>query len=322
MSFLRNLLGRKPVSLEEDPYNYKQYQYKVRFSLIGTVLAGKSSLAAAIVVAAQTMSAMIEGFYCRVLPKSSHIMTDAANLRIGRFPEKTDPYLPIAPKAGLVIGQSARNPFGKDKVTQVPICDVGGEVIDVLARGIRSSPSQNAYVQNINRQVVNHIRESQGFIIVLPATDALFFRHDYVPLEADSYLYNILSQVMDYKRDNRTKIDGIAVWLTKWDQAQEAAKDVGMDIYAGDQGMARFMDNGFPALSMLIKPLRDAGKVRYFRSYFNIKKRSDGITPETWPDGNPRIAILDDPTHYIKYKPDFAGDECVRFIKWAGSFAK
>lgn len=320
MSFLRNLLGRKPMTLEEDPYGYSRYKYEVRFSLIGTVRSGKSTLAAALVVAAETMSAMMKGFYCRVLPKSSHIMTDANNLRCGRFPAKTDPFLPIAPEAGLLIGQSARRPLGKDTVTQVPICDVGGEVMDALAI-VRPTQRQLEYIRNINRQVVNHIQDSQGFIIVLPATDALFFRKDHIVLDSDSYLYNILGQMMDYKRDNKGKIKGVAVWFTKWDEAMVDAKELGMDIYHSDEAVTRFMDNGFPGLAMLLKGLRDEGRVRYFRSYFNPARHDDG-RPVEWSDGSPKIKLIDDPRHYIRFKPDFAGDEYVEFIKWAASFAK
>jgi hypothetical protein len=193
--------------------------------------------------------------------------------------------------------------------------------MEVLALN-KPTYAQIERLKNINRQVVNHIRDSQGFILVLPATDAIFFRKGHLRLDADSYLYNIIGQVMDWKKASRAKIEGIAVWLTKWDQAMEAAKEIGMDIYAGDKGMARFMDNGFPGISMLIKGLRDEGRVQYFRSYFNIAKRDDGFTDETWPDGSPRIFIKEDPNHYIRFKPDFDGDEYVRFIKWAGSFAK
>jgi hypothetical protein len=323
MSGLFNRLrrGRRPVQLEEDPYNYQQYQYKVRFSLIGTVRAGKSTLAAALIVVAATMSAKLEGFYCRVLPKSSRIMVDANNLRLGRFPPKTDPFLPVAQEAGLIIGQAARNPFGKDKVTQIPICDVGGEVMDAIASGIFATPTKREYIRNINRQVINHIRDSQGFIIVLPATDALMFRTTYQEMEADSYLYSILSEVMDYKKRGRDAIEGIAIWFTKWDQAMDDAKDMGMDIYAGDAGMERFMVNGFPNLAMLIKGFRDAGKVRYFRSYFDIKKRADG-SDDTWPDGSPRITIIEDENDLIRFRPSFDGEEYVKFIRWAGSFAK
>lgn len=317
-TFIREkLLGQKPRQLEEaDPYGYDIYQYKVRFSLVGPVNAGKSSLAAAIVVAAETMSATIRDFYCRVLPKSSHILTDANNLRLGRFPEKTDPYLPVAPEAGLLIGER----YGK-KTLQIPICDVGGEVVDALAIAYPTI-DQLERIRNINRQVINHIRESQGFILTLPATDALMFRKDHRAMDADSYLYTVLSQVMDFKLYTRTSIEGIAVWLTKWDEAMDDAKDLGMDVYTDSMGMARFMANGFPALNMLLKPLIDAGKVQFFRSFFQLKKRDDGTTPELWPDGRKKIEVIDDPRSFIRKKPLFAEQDCVNFIKWVGSFAK
>lgn len=318
-----NPFQRKPMTLDDDPYGYNRINFKVRFSLVGAVNAGKSTLAAAIAVAAQSMSAQLASFYCRVLPKSSNILIDAENLRKGRFPAKTDPYSPVAPEAGLVFGQRGSGFRAKDKIMQVPICDVGGEIYDFM--GItRPNTIQYERIKNINRQVVQHIRESQGFIIVLPAPDAVMFSRDYRDKQTDSYLYQIMSQVMDHKLYSKTKIEGVAVWLTKWDQAQEDAKALGMDVFYQDdyRSMERFLVNGFPALSMLLKPLRDAGKVRYFRSKFSIAKREDGITPLTWDDGQPRIEILEDPNSYIRFKPVFEEQECVNFIKWAASFAQ
>lgn len=321
MRALKKLFNKPPIQLEDEAYGYDLHRYKVRFSLVGPVQAGKSSLAAAIVVAAATMSSQLKDFYCRVLSKTSTIIKDSNNLRAGRFPPKTDPYGPIAPEAGLIIGQTG---FRKDKVMQVPICDVGGEIYDVL--GVRR-PTINQYerIKNINRNVVNHIRDSQGFIITVPAPDAIMFRTDYRSSDADSYLYNVMSQVMDHKQYTKNKIEGVGVWITKWDEAMEDAKSLSspMDIYADDQGRSveRFLVNGFPNLSMLLKPLRDSGKVRYFRSYFSLARRDDG-TIDKWDDGEPKIAIEEDPTNKILKKPVFAEQECVSFIKWAASFGK
>ena len=324
MGLLTRLNPFKPkeITLEEDLYGYDRITYKVRFSLVGPVGAGKSSLAAALVVSAATMSSQLKDFYCRVLPKSSTIMKDANNLRAGRFPPKTDPFTSVAPEAGLIIGQGSQGINKDNKVMQVPICDVGGEIYDVLAIR-RPTEQQYQRIQNINRNVVNHIRDSQGFIITVPAPEAIIFRTDYLANDSDSYLYTIMSQVMDHKRYTNTKIEGIGIWITKWDQAMEKAKALNMDIYADDGGRSieRFLVNGFPNLSMLLKPLRDAGKVRYFRSYFQLARRDDG-TVDKWPDGEPKIAIVEDPTDKILFKPKFAEQESVNFIKWAASFAK
>jgi hypothetical protein len=313
-----NPFNRPPMTLEEDPYGYQLHQYKVRFSLIGAVRAGKSTLAAGLVIAAETMSSQITNFYCRVLPKSSHIMRDSSNLRIGRFPPKTDPYTPVAPESGLLLGQ--KRTFG-DKRIQVPICDVGGEIMDALAIN-RPTFEQMERIRNININVVNHIKDSQGFILAIPAPGAVFFRRDWTADDTDSYLYHIMNQVMNYKTRTRNKIEGIAVWLTKWDQAMVEAQSRGFDIYRGEQGMRDFMANGFPGLNMLLKPLRDQGKVEFFRSYFNVATRDDGVTPLKWDDGEPKIKILEDQAHPLKYRPDFAGDEYVRFIQWAASFGR
>jgi GTPase SAR1 family protein len=236
MSFLQRIgLRPRPIQLEDDDYDYKIHQYRVRFSIVGPVGSGKTTLAAALILTAETMSAQIKNFYCKTLPKSSDIMIHKNNLRAGRFPPKTDPFLPVAPEAGLIVGESSRGIMGKGKVLQIPICDVGGEVYDVLGTR-RPSTSQFNRIRNINRAVVNHIRDSQGFIITLPAPDAQMFRQDWQARDTDSYIYHVLSRVMDHKKFYKQKIEAAAVWITQWDKAVEQAREeYNMDIYRDER---------------------------------------------------------------------------------------
>lgn len=309
MSRLDRILNRKPVELTPDDYA-SVHPYKTMFSMVGPVGSGKSVVATGTVVMAETMSAVLGNFYCRVLLPSGNIIKYANNLRLGHFPPKTDPYAPRAFEAGLMICERGWH----EKKVQVPLCDVGGEVFDAL------NPEFAERARNINRQVVNHVRDCQGFVLTLPAPDAQIFRTDINSRDPDAYLYTVMSQIMDYKLYARKKMDGVGVWITRWDEVMDEAKDIGMDIYADQRTLDRFFENGYPALAMLLKPLRDAGKVRYFKSYFKIKKREDG-TEETWPDGSKRINVVYDPSSHIQRKPDCAEQDYVNFIRWLGSFA-
>ncbi len=320
MSKTFDFLKKKPVEMNYDEGFSSQQQYKTRFCMVGTPMSGKSTIAAATVLTAETMSAILGNFYCRVLPQSSHIMADANNLRLGRFPEKTDPYLVRPPEAGLLICDKG----WREKKVQVPLCDVGGEVFDAMTLRNMGSYDVQERIKNINRRVLDYVRDSQGFVVALSAPDALMFRTDYKALDADVYVYNVLSQVMDYKRQTGTNIDGIAVWLTKWDEAKDLSQDTGINIYDDQNGLAKFFDNGYPGISMLLKPLVKQGKVRFFRSYFTIKKRDDGVTDEYW-DNNPnakRIDILEDLSAHIQRRPKYCEEDYVSFIRFMGSFAK
>jgi len=177
-------------------------------------------------------------------------------------------------------------------------------------------------MKNINRAVVNHVRESQGFIITLPATDAQMFRDDYRMRDTDSYIYNVISRVMDHKKYFKNKIEAAAVWITQWDKAQQKSRDdYAMDIYRDERSLERFLINGFPGISSLLKSLRDEGKVRYFRSYFTPAKRDDGEV-DIWDDGSPKIKLEEDPEGLIIKLPEYPSQDYVDFIKWAGNFAK
>jgi hypothetical protein len=123
-------LKGKPIDMMDTTGDYRHaYNVKTKFGMLGPVAAGKSTIAAAIVYTCQTLSSLVPNFYARVLPTSSHILADANNLRLGKFPEKTDPFIPRAPEAGLLIGETG----WKEKKVQVPICDVAGEITDYIA---------------------------------------------------------------------------------------------------------------------------------------------------------------------------------------------
>jgi hypothetical protein len=148
------------------------------------------------------------------------------------------------------------------------------------------------------------------------------FRQDWQARDTDSYIYHVLSRVMDHKKFYKQKIEAAAVWITQWDKAVEQAREeYNMDIYRDERSLERFLVNGFPGISALLKPLRDEGKVRYFRSYFTPALRDDGSL-DTWDDGSPKIKIEEDPEGLIVKKPEYPSQDYIDFINWAGKFAK
>lgn len=309
----------KPVDMMGD-YT-KAYKVKTRFGMLGPVMSGKSTIAAAIVHTCETLSSLLPNFYCRVLPTSTHILADANNLRLGHFPEKTDPYMPRAPEAGLLICERG----WREKKVQIPICDVAGEITDYIAtKASGFTPSQMIMqrMQSVNIDVVNTIKDCQGFIIALSAPDALMFRDGSSPLDPDVYIHTVMNDILEYRRRNRKSDPHIIVVLTKWDEVVERAQDIQMDVYDSQESLDRFLANGFPATSMLLKPLQDKGNVRYFRSWFYPKKREDG-TKVYWPGTEkPVIDVLEDPNAFIRFKPKFSDLEYRKLVEYIGSFGE
>ena len=317
MSSITNLFRNK--QLDESSF-YETAKYKTHFSMLGPVGGGKTTIAAGTLLTAETLSAQLENFYCYVLPQSSRIIADANNLRLGRFPPKTDPFNPVPPEAGVMVCERG----WREKKLQLGLCDVGGEVFDHML--VNPLDAFKTHQQLADRRVIDYVRDSQGFVVVLPAPKAILFRTAPSQHDPDEHVYRILSQTMKWKRDNHRDIKGIAVWLSQWDQAMDTAKDMDMDIYDPNDpqaALSRFMDNGFPSLAMLLKPLQAAGKVKYFRSYFQVKKKADGVTNECWDDApnSPKIDIVDDPASHIRFKPRYAELDYVEFIRWMGHFA-
>jgi len=318
--YLPDWMKPKPVDMMGD-YT-KAYKVKTKFGMLGPVSSGKSTICAGIVHTCETLSSLVPNFYCRVLPTSTHILKDANNLRLGHFPEKTDPFTPRAPQAGFLLCERG----WREKKVQVPICDVAGEITDyiaVKASGYTASQTIKQRTQSINYTVVQEIKDCQGFIIALSATDALMFRENPKGTDPDVYVHSVMNDILEYRRRNRKDDPHIIVVLTKWDEVVKEAKDIQMDAYdKSENGLARFLANGFPATNMLLKPLRDKGFVKFFTSWFQIKRREDG-TKEYWQNTkNPVIELLEDPTSFIRFRPKFSEGDYINLVHYIGSFGK
>lgn len=296
----------------------RSYKFKTKFGMIGPVSAGKSTVCAGIVYVCQNLSALVPNFYARVLPTSSHILQDANNLRRGKFPDKTDPLTPEAPEAGLLISQ--RGMTG-NKGVHVPICDVAGEVTDYLEETGGTTPAER--IQNrqssVNQVVVNTVRDCQGFIIALDANDSILFSdgdHD-----NDVYIHSAMTNILDWRRRNHRPDPYVIVVLTKWDEVMTRAKDLQMDAYDGEYGLQRFLDNSFPSTAMLLKPLRDKGMVKFFRSWFTIARDKNTNEIMYWPGTDkPIIEIEENPSNYIRFKPKMAEPDYINLINYIGRF--
>jgi hypothetical protein len=315
----REVAGAKDVDMFGD-YR-KNYKFKTKFGLLGPVSAGKSTLCAGIVFTCQDQSATVANFYARVLGSHSSIGRDANNLRIGRFPDKTDPTTPQAPEAGLLICQKG---MISNNGVWVPICDVAGEVSDYLndsGEGNSSYERISSRSSSINRVVIDTVRDCQGFIIALDANDAILFRKSPDALDSDDYMHSVLTNIFEWRRRNNKPDPHIIVVLTKWDEVSQSCKDLQMDAYDGENGLQRFLDNGFPSLSMLLKPLRDKNYVRFFRSWFTLAKDEEGNTA-MWPNTTkPKIKINENERAYIRFKPEFSEPDYIDLINYIGTFS-
>ena len=319
----REVAGAKPVDTIGD--HSKDYKAKVKFVMMGPVAVGKSTVAAAIVVTLQNLSALDPNFYARVLPTSSHILSEANNLRLGKFPGKTDPSAPNTPEAGILICQ--RGNFG-NKGTQMPICDMAGEVTDYIeakSSGLTPREQLQDLATSINMQMYNTAKACQGIIITMSAEDSLMFSEGPQERDNDVYTHNALTAMFEYRRRNHMPEPYVIVIITKWDKVSTQSKMIGMDVFddTGEMnGLARFMDNGFPATSMLLKPLRDKGRVKYFRSWFTLATDEDNKVLY-WPGTDkPKIKIKEDPASYLRFKPSYAEEDYIGLVRYIGSFGQ
>lgn len=323
--YLPAWLKREPISMEIDYSD--AYKEKAQFSLLGPVMCGKSSIAAGLVYTCTKMSSLIPNFYAKVLPTSTNILKDANNLAVGQFPAKTDPYQPKAPEAGIVICERG----WRNRKVQVPIYDTGGEITDYIhdRSPTAFTPSQliNDRMRQINRAVVEKVKDSQGFLVGMPANDAVIFRDSPSSFDVDVYTHIVLTDIIEYRRRHHKSEPNFAIVITKVDTVAEKLKDLSMDVYHEDRakiqvGLARFMDNGFPLTSMLLKPLRDNGKVNFFRSWFRTRKKEDG-SEEYWPNTrSPIIDVTEDEEAYLRFGINYSGQDYIDLVHYIGSFAQ
>lgn len=308
-----------------------EYQYKSRFSMIGTVGSGKSTVAALTVVASQSLAADMPGFKCKVIESTSQIIGDASRLRRGQFPAKTMPYLTYAMESGLLMRWEAS--FNKHKNLQLPIADISGEDLQLLIdRQKRGSDKITNIAYTAAMSLLNYIKESDGYLIVIPASKAVLGRDQQfesesegIDFDPDVNLHRILDRLFTHREKNyRKPLVGLAVCVTKWDMVQDHMENTyGIDGY-NPQGLREFMNTFFPATSQLLGFYGYDKTAYFFPSYVQLERNEDGT---------PKLSNLDDPqSKIIKVKttntdgspckkPSFNEQRYIDLLKWLHQFA-
>ena len=308
-----------------------QYNFKNRWALLGTVASGKSTVAATLVLTAQTLQSQLPNFYCDVVENTSNILVDVSNLRRGHFPPKTSAYGKYATEAGLLMGWNQtvgdsqflnRLRIGK-KQMHIPICDLAGEDLQAGQKGMPTFEQIGSAAFSQAQQLKEYVRESDGLILIAPASKALMFKDDAqiekesadIAFDPDVNLARMLGDIIEHRRKTRKPLKGIAFVITKWDMIAPYAQDMSMDVTT-QEGLNEFLDVCFPTTKMRIKMLQEdwGTRVEYFPSFIDVERNGDG-TVRKWPDGSPKILVKE------RRIPSYGSQYMVNLINFVGSYA-
>ena len=259
-----------------------QYSFKNRWSLIGTVCSGKTTIEALLVLAARTLSFGVRKFYCDVIENQSTIMDDVSNLQRGRFPAKTRAYNQYAMEPGLLLYWDE---MWSNKQIHIPICDLAGEDLMLGQKGTTMSPGPAAY--SAAKHLQEYVQESDGLILVAPASKALLFKNDVrverepsdIAFDPDVNLARIFGGIIDYKRthSNSKSLKGCVIMISKWDLVEPYAVEMNMDVMT-EQGRERFLEVCFPFTRMKIKAMQRVfkTKVLFVPSFVEVERDGQG----------------------------------------------
>jgi hypothetical protein len=298
------------------------YSYKNRWSLIGTVDSGKSTIAALTVLTARTLSFRHRPFYCDVVENTSNIMEDVSNLQRGRFPKKTKAYNTYATEAGLLLWWDE---MWSGKSLHIPICDVAGEDLQLGERGVTTQPSDEAYSQAT--RLKEYVRESDGLILVAPASKGLLFKNDVqvekeeadIAFDPDVNLSRIYGGIIDYKRTHPSSkpLKGCVIIISKWDLMAPYAEKEGMDILS-ERGRNEFMEVCYPFTKMKVKAMQRVfnTKVLFMPSFIDVVRDGQGHI-QYWDAEKKKKKIL------VKDKrmPSYGARYYAEMINFLGQFA-
>jgi len=337
MSFLKKILQpqKTPVLFPhlQRPTEWKTY--KCRFALLGPTGSGKTTVADLILLTMQTMSQREDTFTCRVLEGTSDIEEGTSLLRIGHFPNKTLPYQSSVIEAGFLLQFTN---FWGTKRLHVPVADVAGEDIESMIKHKEGyAPSVEQYNQSL--KLVQDIRDADGFIMTLPASQVLMHHRELqidrvtgdLPIDPDVNLKRILSAIIDYKEESHGKpIKAIACVITKWDLIMPYAAKWGMDIQEPTGlGLQNFMNICFPSTSMALKSSH-VKNIQFFPSFVQTEIDSHtgketiwGKHPQTGKlDNSPRIKVKP-PSQWLTYGrvPEYSASPYRDLINFLKTFA-
>jgi len=278
----------KALTPQQQPRFIKFYDSKTRFSMIGTVGAGKTTVAACMLVTAHTKSNDDPDFFCETTELKSGIRVSASNLRRGIFPPKTVPTGNTTYESGLKI---RRKGWLGEKFVHIPIVDVAGEDLQYILNEYQQDSTPTSINYRRLAALLDYIKQSQGFILILPAP-RVFTNSSQIEAvpgaleggiaeDPDVNLSRLLEAIITYKEQHRGRpIKGIAVVITKYDLFQKYAIKHNMHLYNSD-GIENFMKTHFPDTNMQLKYLKAKGLVRFFPSHISLQYTEDGET-ERW----------------------------------------
>lgn len=305
----------------------ENYSYKTRFALVGTAGAGKTTVADLILLTMHTMSSHEDTFTCRVLEGTSDIEEGTSLLRQGHFPAKTRPYQQSVIEAGFLMEWAGV--WGNKRI-HLPIVDVAGEdIVAMIRHRAPYAPSPEEFNQSL--KLVEDVRNSDGFIVVIPASRALAFHHDIqleretgdLPNDPDVNVKRILAAVVEYREQTRAKpIKAVGVIITKWDTIQPYAQKWGMDILdPTGMGLQNFMQICFPSTSSYLKASH-IPNIKFFPSF--VQTEFDGQTgkEKKWED-NSAIVKVKPPNEWLTYGrvPEYSAAYYREFITWMKTYA-
>jgi len=277
----------------EQPKYITPFESKTRFTMIGPVGAGKTTIAALMLITAETRSQDEPSFYCNVLEYGSQIREAAWSLRSGHFPPKTVPTGQYAYETGLEI--VSKRFFG-DKKVHIPLIDVAGEDQQImLAKYVGPKASRNPVNYLNAKTLLTYMKSSKGFILTLcaprvpiPGLD-LDREPEGISNFPDVNISRMLQEVRNYKKGK--SIEAIFVVITKWDILQPyLIEKQGIDLYAPN-GIRQFMNVYFPGTTMQLKQLEEKGVVKYYPSHVKLVKDEKGEA-EYWGPGDPKVNVV------------------------------
>jgi hypothetical protein len=325
-------LFRKSQPTQVEPLS-KTFKFKTKFAMVGTIGSGKTTVSTLLVLTSQTLSHLLPNFACRTLPGSTNIIDYVSKMRTGHFPPKTDAASAERHEDGLLCRWGAR--FGTSKQINIPICDLAGEKLQSMIQSIqhrrRDPTSQEAY--NISSNLINYVRDCEGYVLIAPASRALAFQDGLqleketedeevsgISVDPDANLYNFAQDIMSYKENSKGKpIKAIAVVVTKWDKLMPYAQEMGIDLDdTTGQGIQSFMETFFPQTTSLLKFEKQRNpnmQLKFFPSFVKVAKDAQG-KPQKWPDGQDKIEME------VNLRiPKYWAQSYVELINYLGTFA-
>jgi len=277
----------------DQPKYITPFESKTRFTMIGPVGAGKTTIAALMLITAETRSQDEPNFYCNVLEYGSKIREADWSLRSGHFPPKTVPTGQYAYETGLEIISKR---FLRDKKVHIPLIDVAGEDQQLmLAKYVGPKATRNPVNYLTAKTLLKYMKSSKGFILTLcaprvpiPGLD-LEREPEGISNFPDVNMARMLQEVRNYKKGK--KIEHVFVVITKWDILQPyLIEKQGIDLYAPN-GIKQFMNIYFPGTTMQLKQLEDKGMVKYYPSHVKLVKDEKGKV-EYWGPGDPKVNVV------------------------------